>query len=290
MAKLFIGIALVLMLATAALGFLAKGQVDKLQSSLKDTKGSLTRTQGDLQTTKNDLKKSNEERDASNMKAEEAQKNLETTKTDLNKATSDLQAATAAGTAKDTEIADLKDKLSKIPSPTNPANPVEDPRIAQLQTEVQTAKAAEAEAKMLYQKKVDESKDNEVKLADLQKKESDREKGLTRKGLTGRILAVNPGWNFAVINVGDRQGVTVNSPLLVVRGGVPVARLRITSVEPSTSIADVVPGSVARGVTVQPGDSVIFEGTRFLVEELKNQSSQSPPDTTTTTPPPPGNR
>ena len=35
----FIGIALVVMLATAALGFLAKGNIDKLQTSLKDTKG-----------------------------------------------------------------------------------------------------------------------------------------------------------------------------------------------------------------------------------------------------------
>ena len=38
MAKLFIGIALVVMLATAALSFLAKGNIDKLQTSLKDTK------------------------------------------------------------------------------------------------------------------------------------------------------------------------------------------------------------------------------------------------------------
>ena len=36
MAKLFIGIALVLMIATAAIGFLAKGNIDKLQSTLKE--------------------------------------------------------------------------------------------------------------------------------------------------------------------------------------------------------------------------------------------------------------
>ena len=52
----------------------------------------------------------------------------------------------------------------------------------------------------------------------------------------------------------------INAPLLVVRGNEPIARLRVTSVEPSTSIADVLPGSVRRGMTVQPGDTVIFEG------------------------------
>ena len=73
---------------------------------------------------------------------------------------------------------------------------------------------------------------------------------------------MNSGWNFVVLSVGDKQGVVINATLLVVRGNEPVARLRITSVEPSTSIADVLPGSVRRGVTVQPGDTVIFEGGR----------------------------
>ncbi|MEI9894122.1 MAG: hypothetical protein WDN28_09605 [Chthoniobacter sp.] len=45
--------------------------------------------------------------------------------------------------------------------------------------------------------------------------------------------------------MGDMQGVMVNSSLIVVRGSDPIARLRITSVEPSTSIADVLPGTVA---------------------------------------------
>ena len=45
MAKILLGIALAVMLATAALGFLAKGNADKLQTTLKDTKQTLTTTQ-----------------------------------------------------------------------------------------------------------------------------------------------------------------------------------------------------------------------------------------------------
>ena len=86
------------------------------------------------------------------------------------------------------------------------------------------------------------------------------------KPVQGKIVAVNSGWNFVVLNVGDQQGVLVNAPLLVVRGNVPVARLRVTSVERATSVADVIPASTARGVTVQPGDTVIFEGRSAATE------------------------
>ena len=52
----------------------------------------------------------------------------------------------------------------------------------------------------------------------------------------------------------------MNATMLVVRDDVPIGKVRITSVEPTSSIADILPGSLARGVTIQPGDRVIFEG------------------------------
>ena len=54
----------------------------------------------------------------------------------------------------------------------------------------------------------------------------------------------------------------MNATMLVLRGGEPIAKARISSVETSQSIADILPGSVRKGVTVQPGDNVVFEGTR----------------------------
>jgi hypothetical protein len=273
MAKLFIGIALALMVATAALGFLAKGNIDKLQSTLKEKSSSLTKTQGDLQTSKNDLKKSNEERDAANTKAEETAKNLDQSKKDLDTAKGELDTAKTSVTGLTADLAKANEELEKLRKPAVAGGPSEDPRIAPLQAEVQTAKAEAAEAKKVLDLTIAQGKENEIKLAEATKRERDREKGITRKGLQGRILAVNGGWNFVVLSVGDKQGVMVNSPLLVVRGGTPVARLRITSVEPSTSIADVIPGSVARGVTVQPGDTVIFEGTRSITDDEKPSST-----------------
>ena len=78
--------------------------------------------------------------------------------------------------------------------------------------------------------------------------------------MTGPVLAYNPGWNFVVLSIGDKQSVKAGKVLVVTRGGQMIARVRVTSVEPSSSIADVIPSSVIRGESVQPGDSVVYEG------------------------------
>jgi len=70
-----------------------------------------------------------------------------------------------------------------------------------------------------------------------------------------------------------------------VRGNEPVARLRVTSVEPSTSIADVLPGSVRRGVSVQPGDTVIFEGGREPTDQPASKPAAEAPAPAATVPP-----
>jgi hypothetical protein len=48
--------------------------------------------------------------------------------------------------------------------------------------------------------------------------------------------------------------------MLVKRGAQLIGKIRITSVEPSTSIADIVANSTPRGLVIQPGDSVIYAG------------------------------
>ncbi len=97
------------------------------------------------------------------------------------------------------------------------------------------------------------------KYAGLQQIEETRRKGLAVKGLEGQILAVNPAWNFVVLNLGDKNGISSNSELLVKRGTQLVGKVRVTSVEPSTSIADIVAKSVPAGTTIAPGDNVIFQ-------------------------------
>jgi seryl-tRNA synthetase len=88
-----------------------------------------------------------------------------------------------------------------------------------------------------------------------------RETGVRRTGVRGTVLAVNQAYNFVVLNLGARQGVEPNSEMLVLREGTLIGKIRISSVEPATAIGDIMSGRLARGVQVQPGDTVIYAGT-----------------------------
>lgn len=82
-------------------------------------------------------------------------------------------------------------------------------------------------------------------------------------GIHGTVLAVNRAYNFVVLSLGGKQGVEQDAEMLVLRTGSFIGKIRISSVEPSTSIGDILGSSLARGVQVQPGDIVIYAGTKF---------------------------
>jgi hypothetical protein len=82
-----------------------------------------------------------------------------------------------------------------------------------------------------------------------------------RAGVRGTVLAYNQVYNFVVLNLGARNGVESNSEMLVLREGTLIGKIRISSVEPATAIGDIIPSSLARGVQVQSGDTVIYAGT-----------------------------
>ena len=257
MAKVFIGIALAIILATAALSFLAKGNIDKLQSSLKGAKSSQEAAERKAKEEGQKAKAAEEERAAAIVKAEEATKQLTAKNDEISALSAQLTEQKNFVEAKTREVAEL---TANRPATTTTTTAVEDPRVPELTAQLQKAQAEAAEGKQLAESLNGQIRDMQTKLSAAEQKERLRAAGSVRAGLQGRILAVNPGWNFVVLSVGDKQGVIVNAPLIVIRGNEPVARLRVTSVEPSTSIADVIPGSVRRGVSVQPGDTVIFEG------------------------------
>jgi hypothetical protein len=103
-------------------------------------------------------------------------------------------------------------------------------------------------------------KDLEIQVTQFRKREAQRRNKMLKQGLEGKILAVNPSWNFVVLSLGDRNGVVSNAEMLIKRDSQLIGRVKITSVEPSTSIADIIASSVKKGFSVQPGDSVIYMG------------------------------
>ncbi|MCX6978772.1 MAG: hypothetical protein NTX04_12750 [Verrucomicrobia bacterium] len=265
MVKILLGISLAVIIATGVLGFLIKQKSDVRYADLVKTRDTLSATEAKLRQTKKDLELRTEELAAANLKIEEKDKEIATLKgmnDDLKKAKDDL---TAQLEAKTKEVEALNEQLKKLL--TTPEGGKVD--IGELTRAIDELKATviKLTTELAEARAMNDSLTKQVKVADdkvavLEIYKKSRELGLMRKGTTGRIIAVNPGWNFVVLNIGDKQGAVQNGVMLVVRNGEPIAKVRITSVEPSTAIADILPNSLRKGITIQPGDDVIFEGTR----------------------------
>jgi hypothetical protein len=63
-----------------------------------------------------------------------------------------------------------------------------------------------------------------------------------RPDLKGKILVVDPKWDFVVLNIGEDQGALQDAELLVSREGKLVAKVVIRSVEKDRCIANILPG------------------------------------------------
>jgi hypothetical protein len=177
------------------------------------------------------------------------------------------------------EIAALRQRAaatqtnSTSSAPGNPA-PADNAQSADLQSQLDDLRhqldGAEKEKTLLAEKLQDAqqrpSQAKEAPKAETRKRREtasvQRESGSSRRaGVHGTVLAYNQAYNFVVLNLGARNGVESNSEMLVLRDGTLIGKIRISSVEPATAIGDIISNSLARGVQVQPGDSVIYAGT-----------------------------
>ena len=75
-------------------------------------------------------------------------------------------------------------------------------------------------------------------------------------GLKGKVVAVDPKYDFVVLDIGESQGVVPRGKLLVSREGKLVGAVRITRVEASRSIANIIPEM--KQEEVMEGDQVIY--------------------------------
>jgi hypothetical protein len=72
-----------------------------------------------------------------------------------------------------------------------------------------------------------------------------------------RVSAIYSQWGFVTLSEGNNGGIVSGSTLNVIRGGEPVAELRVRSVESNRASADVVPNSLGEDVTLMVGDKVV---------------------------------
>jgi predicted RNase H-like nuclease (RuvC/YqgF family) len=259
MGKFLVILSIVLTAASAVLGYLNQGKLAEARKSLVDSeiaanqaKTQLAKAQSDLKTAAQDLAKTAGEKDQLASKLSGTQSELEKTKGQV----------TALGTDKSSLEAQVTQLTNDLQAKTQE---LEQKGIAGLSTQAQPTSDQEAqlaEQQTLITKLQGDLDSARSQLSTLTKEKQDRVHQRMRNGLSGRILAVNPAWNFVVLSLGDKNGVVNNAELLVKRGTQLIGKVRVTSVEPSTSIADIVANSVPQGATISPGDDVIYQSVK----------------------------
>jgi len=269
MTKILLIASIVLSLGAAALGFLNRGKLMDARMEVENSASQIAATQKQLESVTKDIEAKKTEITGLSSEKDQLTSQLGEAKTELDKSKADLTAATEKATALEAEVtgmkadAEAKDlkiaELEQRPAGgAAPAAAAADGGTAEL-----TGTTAERdEARTLLAAAQDENTGLKAQIAELQSKEKSRQTSQMRQGLQGTILAVNQAWNFVVLSLGDRQGVVANAEMLVQRGNQLLGKIRITSVEPSTSIADIMVRTVPRGFTVMPGDTVIYQAKR----------------------------
>ena len=61
-------------------------------------------------------------------------------------------------------------------------------------------------------------------------------------GTKGKVLVVDPKWDFVVVNLGEKDFMVPEGVLMVQRNGKLIGKVRITEVRPDRSIANIIPG------------------------------------------------
>lgn len=260
MGKVLLYASIAVTLVAAALGFVNK-------SRLSGVREQLVSAQADAD------KKVAEATAQATKSVKETKESLQTVTAEKEQATAQLASIKGDADKTKSQVTDLTAKLEEKNSEVTKLNADIQAKVAEIDTLKNTTVAPTTEAPSAEQQVKDQEKEaliaklqgdlanSRAQLETLRKKDSDRQALKMRNGLEGRILAVNQAWNFVVLNLGDRNGVVGNAEMLVKRGNQLVGKLRITSVEPSTSIADIVASSVPRGLNIQPGDNVIYQAT-----------------------------
>ena len=268
MAKIFSILTLLAAGLALYLGMESGKRIKEMQSAGERTQGKLVRTEGELKKTQETLKETEEKLAATTAELEGTKEKLRTTEADLTKTKGELATATAEIEKTKAEIATIQKAIEEV----LPGKGLQG--IGELKSSIAelTAKATAAEMKAADLEKQKAELDATVKTLEQGTKERDDRlatQGTTikrytdnimQKGIRGRVMAVNSGWGFAVLSVGDRQGAAANKVMIVARGGQAIGKVRITNVEATQSVADILPGTFLKGMYVQPGDDVIYTG------------------------------
>jgi len=203
-----------------------QGQLDSTQKQLTKTKADLSQTQSDLATAKKDRDTAVATAATQQKRADDLSDKLTKAAADRDQAQAELAAYTSVGTAK--EFAEMSQTLKKSQG---------------------AIEAMKAENVVLL-------RTIEGLKTELYKYTGTNVIVTMRGDLRGKILVVDPKWDFVVLDIGNDQGVKDNGELLVSRDGRLVAKVIVRSLQKDRCIANIIPGwklgTVIEGDEVSP--------------------------------------
>ena len=248
--RVFLAIAIVAALAAGALSFIVvKEKAEALIANRDAEKTAKEQAQTELSSTKGTLKKTED--------------TLSTTSNRLVTSEANLKTATANIAGLDKRITDLTTEMERVKGERDSSLaelsawkgldlPVERVRgiIVDVKKLREEREVLEEERRLLTQNNVK----LQAKLAALIGKNEDTPPALP-PGLKGKVVAVDPKWEFVVLDIGGNQGVLERGEMLVNRAGKLVAKVKVVTVEPDRSVANILPSYKVGDVL--EGDEVI---------------------------------
>jgi uncharacterized protein HemX len=206
--------------------------------------------------------KAESEREKAKKDLAKTEKDLAQSKQELVDANTEREKAVATAAAKVKLADELSDKLAKITQERDDTQnqlaaykatsmtPDQVGKLARALKDSQEEVAIVNEEKAVLQRSVDNLNTR------LAKYEGPDPTIKMRANLRGKILVVDPKWDFVVLNIGLDQGVKAEGELLVSRDGRLVAKVIVRSLDKNRCIANVMPGwklgEVIEGDEVSP--------------------------------------
>jgi peptidoglycan hydrolase CwlO-like protein len=201
------------------------GQLSKLAEvryeQLFQTKDDLQKTREELKNTRDELALTKTELKQSQDKVSELQTIIQQKETELTTANNQISQLQADKTQLQAEIDSLKQKLADAEEEVRDLQQL----VAQL----------EAELAKLY-----------------------AEKGVldVPRGLSGKVVAVNPDWNFVILDIGSLSKLKAGAEMIVHRGDQLIGKVRVSNVELNMAVAEI--EKDWEKAPIKEGDSVFF--------------------------------
>jgi len=267
-----------LSLATAALAFMVMGtknrfsqQLVAVESSLRDGKfttlglpytGNFMENEAEPAATVtqagqkwalagDDLKAAKVAEDAAKRDLAEAQAKAQELSLNSEKLTKDLTSAKSDLDSTNSKLKMTAEQLQTYTDELKGKKPSE--LFTELNELSEKTKVAESENKLLATAKTKV----EEELKKLRTEVEMTKPGSTKSiALSGKIVAVNPTWNFVIIDLGKNDSVVEGLTMVLYRGDKMIGKVKTVTVDAQTSVADVLPGTPASAIEI--GDQVVY--------------------------------